>query len=643
MLLRCQPYTIIAVGYSVAIFLLLLIIIFWVNSVQESSLQNTHIFRKQTESHNLGGMLHAAHLRAIDLYKMSTTEDPFVRDEIYLNFLKLGSVIIKHRMEISPKFFTPNEHIAWKNVKGILNKGQKVQSEVVELIGHGRNRKAYEILIRDLHPNQAQLAINLQTSLNLGHETVTHRLRRTADQKKYTHALMIALAVLTVALGLLSYITFKRSAKTEFELSSHANRMRSLYEVISLNGLSLTERIQSTINVGCSLFDLEIGKLCKIDVLKNINTFVHVVAPEEIGIKAGMIVPLERSFCSIPYSEEKSVMINNVATSKYKKFPCVEFAKLSSYIAVLITVNGVKYGTLNFSSFKAKYKQFSKADEELLFLIGRWIGVSLERELMQKNLVEKTIAQAADAAKSKFLMSMSHEFRTPLNAILGYSDLLIEICEEKEESEIKLDLVKINSSGKHLLSLINNILDLSKIESGKMDTYITPIQIVDLISETADVLSPVLRQNKNKLDIRIEKSVTSINTDGLKLKQILLNVIGNASKFSSDSVIILSVNSFHREGQQWIEVSVSDTGIGMVEEQLSKIFDKFIQAEANTTTIYGGTGLGLSISKKLCQLLHGDIKVSSEYGIGTTFTIVLPDLDIEMPNADLGTYSTRCS
>jgi PAS domain S-box-containing protein len=235
----------------------------------------------------------------------------------------------------------------------------------------------------------------------------------------------------------------------------------------------------------------------------------------------------------------------------------------------------------------------------------------------------KADAEAANVAKSEFLANMSHELRTPLNAVIMYSELLQEEAVDRGVESFVPDLERIRAGGKHLLALVNGVLDLSKIEAGKMDLYLETFDIASMVKDVATTVEPLVHKKSNKLILRFSPDIGTMHADLTKVRQILFNLLSNASKFTENGTITIDVSRAAGVGG-WITFRVSDTGIGMSSEQLQKLFQPFTQADASTTRKFGGTGLGLVISRSFCQMMGGDVVVESRPGEGSAFTVTLP-------------------
>ncbi len=245
-------------------------------------------------------------------------------------------------------------------------------------------------------------------------------------------------------------------------------------------------------------------------------------------------------------------------------------------------------------------------------------------QLVDELRVTQGKAEAATRAKSDFLASMSHELRTPLNAIILYSELLQEEAAEQGEEQSIVDLQRIQSAGRHLLELINGILDLSKIEAGKMNVSVERFDVRTTVTELLDTLRPLVEKNNNRLTVTFGDGIGAMKSDLTKTKQILLNLLSNAAKFTSSGVITLTVSECTFDQRACITFMVTDTGVGMTREQSSKVFDPFTQADVTTTRKYGGTGLGLALVSRFCQMMGGDVSVESQPGVGSCFTVRLP-------------------
>ncbi|MGI8618131.1 MAG: ATP-binding protein [Gemmatimonadaceae bacterium] len=251
---------------------------------------------------------------------------------------------------------------------------------------------------------------------------------------------------------------------------------------------------------------------------------------------------------------------------------------------------------------------------------GERVGITALYHDVTDLLRAKAQAEDANRAKSHFLANMSHELRTPLNAIIGYSEMLEEDARDRGIDGFIPDLEKIRSAGRHLLALINDVLDIAKVEAGKMEIFYEPVDVRGLVEEVANTITPLVRKNANTLEVACAPDVGTMQSDHVKVRQILLNLLSNACKFTENGLIRMEAERASTPDGEYIELRVRDTGIGMSADQIDRVFEAFAQAEISTTRKYGGTGLGLALTGHYCRMLGGEVSVESEPGVGSVFT-----------------------
>ncbi|MBL9172489.1 MAG: AAA family ATPase [Verrucomicrobiales bacterium] len=352
---------------------------------------------------------------------------------------------------------------------------------------------------------------------------------------------------------------------------------------------------------------------------------------------------------------EPMVLEDAVRSGPFAEDPSVVRRRVRSILCFPILYKAEVKGVVHLENNLAP-GVFTDARLQLLAFLAAQAAISLENasvfRLLEQKVRERTAelsrmadearaahasAQAANETKSAFLANMSHELRTPLNAIIGYAELLQEIAEEEGNESYGADLKKIEAAAKHQLGLVNDILDLSKIEAGRMTVFPETVAIRTLVDEVCAAIPPLLRKNSNHLTVDCPADIGALRTDQTKLRQILLNLLSNACKFTKEAGIslIVSVRPPHADvgagsegvpspAGDWVYFVVRDEGIGMTPAQLGRLFEAFSQAEESTASRYGGTGLGLAISRRLCRLMNGDLSVSSEKDVGTQFVVRLP-------------------
>jgi two-component system, NtrC family, sensor kinase len=307
---------------------------------------------------------------------------------------------------------------------------------------------------------------------------------------------------------------------------------------------------------------------------------------------------------------------------EYSWVKAQELGNYRTALAVPMLREGVPIGVLSLA--RTQVRPFTDRDIELVSTFADQAAIAIENVRLFDEIQDKNRQlQLASEHKSQFVSSVSHELRTPLNAIIGLTEMMVKNAARFGTEKAQEPLQRVNLAGTHLLGLINQVLDLSKIEAGKLELNPQTVQLAPLIKDVIDTAGQLAEQNKNRLVVDAQENVGALNADSMRLKQILLNLLSNACKFTKEGEVALRVRKV-ADGRDWIELAVSDTGIGLTAEQQAKLFQEFTQADSLTAQRFGGTGLGLAITRKLARLMGGDVTVASEPGKGSVFTVRLP-------------------
>jgi two-component system, NtrC family, sensor kinase len=340
-------------------------------------------------------------------------------------------------------------------------------------------------------------------------------------------------------------------------------------------------------------------------------------------VKDVPVVPERGSITARALLEGKVIHVADVLADPDYTF--TEAQKLGDFRTILgvpMLREGVPIGVLALT--RSEVRPFSERQIELVTTFADQAAIAIENVRLFDEIQDKSrqLAEASER-KSQFLASMSHELRTPLNAIIGLTEMMVTNAGRFGTEKALEPLRRVNAAGTHLLSLINEILDLSKIEAGKLELNLERVNLARLIDEVIGTAGQLAEKNKNRLVVEAQENLGALTMDSMRLKQILLNLLSNACKFTKEGDVTLRVRKV-ADGREWVELAVGDTGIGMTAEQQAKLFQEFTQADSLTARRYGGTGLGLALSRKLARMMGGDVTVASEAGKGSVFTVRLP-------------------
>lgn len=414
--------------------------------------------------------------------------------------------------------------------------------------------------------------------------------------------------------------------KAEEQLVSQQKALKALNEINALSHKSVKEQLREALKLGLEYLELDMAIISETDYSDN-SYKVLVQHTNNGALEDDMVFELGNTYCDITLSNYSLVAIDSMEESDYKGHPCYTAFQLESYIGVPLIVDGKTFGTINFSSAQSKGRPFYESEKEFVLLLSRWVNTTFERSQFIESLeLAKELAEDAGRAKEAFLTNMSHEIRTPLNGIIG---MIRELEKEKSISEEQQqNVARANRASQHLLRIINNILDLAKIEAGELQLETRHFALKELLADVSSIIRTPAYERGINFEINTDTDLHPYFVgDEIRLKQVLINLAGNSIKFTEEGKVSITVKGGMRsDKEQELKFIISDTGIGMDESYMDKLFQKFQQEDASITRKFGGTGLGMVITKELVDLMDGTIQVKSKKGEGTSIMIkmILP-------------------
>jgi signal transduction histidine kinase len=334
------------------------------------------------------------------------------------------------------------------------------------------------------------------------------------------------------------------------------------------------------------------------------------------------IAPGRHSISARAALERRTVHVPDIQGDPEYAYAVRDERPIRTTLAVPMLKGDDLVGTITI--YRLELRPFTDKQIELVSTFADQAAIAIENVRLFDEIQDKNRQlQMASENKSQFVSSMSHELRTPLNAIIGLTEMMVKNAARFGTEKAQEPLQRVNRAGTHLLGLINQVLDLSKIEAGKLELNSQTVQLTPLVEEVVGTARQLAEQNKNRLFVDAQENLGALTVDPMRLRQILLNLLSNACKFTKEGQVRLRARRI-TNGGRWVELAIADTGIGMTAEQQAKLFEEFSQADASTAQRFGGTGLGLAITRKLARMMGGDVTVMSEPGKGSVFTVRLP-------------------
>ena len=396
-----------------------------------------------------------------------------------------------------------------------------------------------------------------------------------------------------------------------------------MLKVVSRSAFNLGSVFETVVENAVRLCDADRGYLFRFDGDLLRMAACYNAGPEHTEfVRRNPIAPGRHSISARAALERRTVQVLDVQADPEYAYAMRDVDPVRTTIAVPMLKSDALVGVITI--YRLQVRPFTDKQIALLETFADQAAIAIENVRLFDELQDKNRQlQVASENKSQFVSSMSHELRTPLNAIIGLTEMMVTNAARFGTEKAQEPLQRVNRAGTHLLGLINQVLDLSKIEAGKLELNSQAVQLAPLIDEVVGTARQLAQQNKNRLVVEAPENLGQLTVDPMRLRQILLNLLSNACKFTKEGEVALRGRRVSNGGR-WIELSVSDTGIGLTLEQQAKLFEEFTQADATTAQRFGGTGLGLAITRKLARMMGGDVTVTSEPGRGSVFTVRLP-------------------
>lgn len=570
--------------------------------LKTSQIRLNHVVEDALVRQQLVNRMHvASRERTLVLQRLLLHDDPFARDQEILAFDRYGTDFADARLAYLKMALSEKEKTLLSRQAEATKRSIPLQQQVLDLIADNRMPEARSVLMTQAIPAQYTVLSILDALRANQQQDMAEDAEENKRDEKRAQDWMTILSVATLFTSvLIAGFVIQRTLRGFREREQHIKEIADTRD--------RAETLLNNVQDGIVMLDRD-GQIHAFNPAA--ERLFGYRASDVIGTAVRKLMP-EISFDSLIH-----LLIDTQANHSGTLLRSQAHSRDGSEFTVEVSLSAVQ------QSHGALYVAVIRDISERL----------KSEEQVRAALLQKAEAEARDVAKSRFLATMSHELRTPLNAIHGYSELLAEDAELSGDDRALTDLRKIQGAANHLLGMISEILDLSKVEAGKMAVHQDTVSLTPLIQEIVGTITPLARKNNNQLTVDADLPRYDMVTDAGKLRQILLNLLANACKFTRDGEISFSARPETRMAIAGVTFEVRDTGIGISKEQLARLFMPFVQADGSHTRTYGGTGLGLAISKSFVEMLGGMVTVASTPGHGSTFSVWLPN-EVRSPVSD---------
>ena len=615
-----QSKKLLTLGFGIIGLLFFVFSFGWIYTIHDGQSWIHKVIKEKEEEKLVSDLKTITLKRNIATVRMILMNDAFDRDEQYMYMRSLGAEFIRIRQLLEKNYFDEYDIEYWKGIRQPISLGERVQTKIVELLVEDKKKEA-EMHVNELFKMQDNINSELNNLNNLVDQKVNTVIRdvKNASQVYYYIAGLTLLIAIVTGFIIIRYV-FKNIQKSEKLLVEYGYKIREIYNISAEAGTSNEDQIQHMLVTGCQILDMDHAYIVQADSVNNSKRIIYEFS-RGVEINKQSINMINNKLCDFSLYSNNTISMYDMDKSIFWRKDKSLLNDIRACISSPFKVDNENYGVLCFLNGKPHKPTFTAEDSDLVKLMSSWIGFTVERNIdneRQIQLIDE--AEKANIAKSEFLGNMSHELRTPMHAILSYSGFGITRFKTADDEKKLNYFIKIQKSANSLLFLLNDILDLSKLQADKMEFDFSENNFNGTVADVIDELSELAIKNSLSIEYTLELNDACFSYDNGRIKQVIRNLLSNAIKFSSkDSVI--SIEAVRDESS--VHFCISDTGVGIPEEELIEIFDKFKQS-SKTKTGAGGTGLGLAICREIIEYHHGKIWAESNLIDGAAFNVVIP-------------------